>query len=270
MRVRLDSDFFSPPRPRAFGHRGAAGTHPENTMVSFQAAVGAGVAYLELDVHMTRDGMVVVAHDDTLERTCGVAGAIPEMDSREVLAADAGYGFSPDGVAFPFRGNGVRIPALAEVLGAFSGARFIVEVKQTEPSLTAAMLHAIDAAGMRRMVLVASEHQEPLDEIRALAPDIPTNLAYREIGRFMQAMAARDFAYEPPGEAIQIPAEYYSWRLVTPETVAMAHRHAVELHVWTVNEEREMEALLALGVDGVISDFPARLLRVIGRRRPLP
>jgi glycerophosphoryl diester phosphodiesterase len=267
MRPTLDTDFFNPPRPRAFGHRGAAGTHPENTMVSFQAAVSAGVDYLELDVHMTGDGKVVVAHDETLERTCGLPGAIGAMDFAEVIAADAGYTFSPDGVEFPFRGKGVRIPALADVLGAFPRTRFIIEAKQTEPSLTAAMLKVIDVAGMRRMVLVASEHQTPLDEIRALGPDIPTNLGYHEISRFMQAMAARDSAYEPPGEALQIPAEYHSWRLVTPETLAMARRNAIEVHVWTVNEEREMDALLDLGVDGVITDFPARLLRVIDRRR---
>lgn len=238
-------------------------------MASFQAAVSAGLDYLELDIHMTRDGTIVISHDETLERTCGRSATIREMNSGEVFAADAGCTFSPDGHEFPFRGKGIRIPALAEVLGAFSKCRFIVEVKQTEPSLVEAMLKVIDAAGMRRMVLVASEHQQPLDEVRALAPGIPTNLGYHEIGRFMQAMAARDSAYEPPGEALQIPAEYHSWRLVTPDTVATARRHAVEVHVWTVNEEREMEALLALGVDGLISDFPVRLLRVMNRRRPL-
>ncbi len=267
MRRALDSGFFSPPRPRAFGHRGTAGTHPENTMLSFEAAVSLGADYLELDVHMTRDGEVVVAHDETLERTCGRAGLIREMDYCEVAAADAGYAFSPLGSEFPFRGKGARIPRLSEVLSSFPKTRFVIEVKQAGPSLVAALLRVADAAGMRRMVLVASEHQRPLDETRALGPGVPTSLGYHEVAAFLKALAARDGSYAPPGDALQIPPEYGPVKLVTPETVAMAHRHGIEVHVWTVNEESEMRTLLDLGADGIISDFPARLLKVIRERR---
>lgn len=266
MRRTLDSDFFSPPRPRAFGHRGTAGTHPENTMLSFQAAAGLGVDYLELDVHMTRDGKVVVAHDESLERTCGRPGLIRQMDYREVAAADAGYAFSPDGREFPFRGQGVRIPRLSEVLAAFPKIRFVIEVKQTAPSLVAAMLRVVDTAGMRRMALVASEHQDPLDETRALWSEIPTSLSYHEVAAFLKAVAASGDSYAPPGDALQIPPAYGSLKLATPATVAAAHRRGIEVHVWTVNEESEMRALLDLGADGIMSDFPARLLKVIRER----
>jgi glycerophosphoryl diester phosphodiesterase len=265
-REHLSTDFFTPAAPRVFGHRGSAGTHPENTLESFRAAAASGVEYLEFDVHMTRDGEVVVSHDDHLERTCGRAGVIREMTYAELAAADAGSTFRLDGVAFPFRGKGIRVPRLAEVLAAFPKLRMIVEVKQIAPSVVAPMLDVIDRAGMRRMVLVASEHQEPLDEVRRLAPEVPTNFSYLECGRFMNAMGTRDASYLPPGDAVQIPPTYESWRLVTPESVEFAHRLGLEVHVWTVNEPAEMSELLDMGVDGLISDYPARALEVVRRR----
>jgi glycerophosphoryl diester phosphodiesterase len=266
MREHLDTDFFKPPTPRVFGHRGSAGTHPENTLESFRAAAAAGVQYLELDIHMTRDGELVVSHDDHLERTCGRAGVIRDLTYAELAAADAGRMFTLDGATFPFRDKGVRVPRLAEVLAAFPKLRMIIEVKQIAPSVVAPMLDLIDRAGMRRSVLVASEHQEPLDEVRKVAPEIPTNFSYLESGMFIQAMGTRDANYRPPGDAVQIPRSYESWQLVTPESVAFAHRLGLEVHVWTVNDEAEMSELLDICVDGLISDYPNRALDVIRRR----
>jgi len=266
MREHLNTDFFTPALPRVVGHRGSAGTHPENTLESFRAAVASGVQYLEFDIHMTRDGEVVVAHDNHLARICGLERTIPEMMYAELAAADAGRMFSLDCATFPFREKGIRVPRLAAVLEAFPKLRMIVEVKQIAPSVVAAMLEVIDRAGMRRSVLVASEHQEPLDEVRKLAPEIPTNFSYLETGQFIQAMVGRDGSYRPPGDAVQIPHRHESWELVTRESVDFAHRVGVEVHVWTVNEEAEMSELLDMGVDGLISDYPDRALEVVRRR----
>jgi glycerophosphoryl diester phosphodiesterase len=261
---KFDTDFLSPARPRAIAHRGSAGTHPENTMVAFQAAADAGARYFELDVHMTRDGEIVVCHDENLERACGRAGRICELTCAELARADAGATFSPDGRSFPYRGWGIAIPRLADVLAAFPAIRFVIEIKQTAPSLARPLLEVIRRAGMERMVLIASEHHQPIGEVRELAPQIATNFPSREVAGFLQALAAQDEHYAPPGHALQIPVEYESWRLVTPESIAFAHRLGVEVHVWTVNEEPEIRELLAMGVDGIISDYPARLLGVIG------
>ena len=266
MREHLDTDFFTPALPRVFGHRGSAGTHPENTLESFRAAVAAGVQCLEFDIHMTLDGEVVVSHDDHLERNCGRAGVIREMTYAELQKADAGRMFTLDGATFPFREKGIRVPRLSEVLAEFPKLRMIVEVKQIAPSVVAPMLDVIDRAGMRRNVLVASEHQEPLDEVRKLAPEIPTNFSYLESGMFIQAMGTRDADYRPPADAVQIPHRHESWELVTAESVAFAHRLGIEVHVWTVNEEAEMSELLEMGVDGLISDYPHRALDVVRRR----
>jgi glycerophosphoryl diester phosphodiesterase len=231
MRSTLDSDFFSASRPRIFGHRGSAGNHPENTIVSFQAAVDLGVRYLETDIHMTRDGEIVISHDPDLERICGRLGVIKEMDYADVAKFDAGYTFSLDGKEFPFRGKGLRILRLTELLETFPSAFFNIDLKPEDVSPTAAALKAIDAAKMRRHVLLASEFQNRLDEVRTMAPGIPTSFGSVETGAFMQALASGDPAYQPPGDALQIPPEYHGWKLATPESIAMAHRHGVEVHI---------------------------------------
>jgi glycerophosphoryl diester phosphodiesterase len=263
MNRAFDTDFFAPPRPRIFGHRGAAGELPENTIVSFERAVRAGAIYLELDVHMSRDGEIVVSHDERLTRTCGRDALIREMNWTEIQAADAGYMLSFDGGAtFPFRGRCIKVPRLTEVLGTFGDVNYLIEIKQTEPSLVSQLLATVDASGLRRRVLIASEFDTPVSMVRSLAPQIPTNFSYGEVAEFLQAMAGYRAGYEPRGAALQIPREYEGWRLVTPESVEFAHRAGVELHVWTVNEETEMNQLLDCGVDGLISDFPARALAV--------
>lgn len=263
MRSSLDSDFFSAPRPRIFGHRGSAGTHPENTIASFQAAIDLGVRYLETDVHMTRDGEIVVSHDGDLERICGRPGVIKEMEYADLATADAGYNFTLDGKDFPFRGKGLRIPRLAELLATFPNALWNIDLKPQDVGITERALRVIDGAKMHRRVLLASEHQNRLDEVRALAPGIPTNFGYQEIAAFMQALASQDVNYHPTGDALQIPPEYYSWKLATPETIAMAHRHGVEVHIWTVNDESTTVQMLDLGADGIMSDFP-RLVMAVG------
>jgi glycerophosphoryl diester phosphodiesterase len=241
-------------------------------MVAFRAAIEAGAPYFELDVHMTRDGVVVVSHDPHLSRTCGVDAAIRGLTLAELKRADAGWGFTTtttatttaaDDGTFPFRRRGIEVPALSEVFAAFPERRYVIEVKQTEPSLAAALLDLIERAGMRRRVLIASEEQAPIDEVRALAPALPTGFPYHEIAGFMVSLAPGAAPYQPRGDALQIPPEYEAWRLVTMESVAAAHRMGAEVHVWTVNGAAEMRAMLELGVDGIITDYPARLLALL-------
>ncbi len=265
MRSQIISEFFDPPKPRAIAHRGASGDYPENTLPAFIAARDAGAAYIELDVHMTRDGRVVVAHDGDLKRVGGSAGVICEMTMAQLAGVDAGYSFTPAGMAggYPFRGRGIRVPELEEVFAACAEQRFVVEIKQGDPSLIEAMIGVIDRAGMGRRVLVASEHQAPIEEFRAAAPDIPTNFPTSEVAGFLMSLAPGAPPFAPRGEALQIPPEHQGWKMATPETVAAAHRMGVEMHIWTVNEEAAMGALLALGVDGIITDYPGRLLKLI-------
>jgi glycerophosphoryl diester phosphodiesterase len=264
MRSGLRTEFFSPPTPRLIAHRGGAGVMPENTLEAFDAAYRQGIRYFELDVHSSRDGMLVVCHDDDLARTTERSGRICELTYNEIARADAGYNFEREG-EFPFRARGIRVPRLTEVLGLFNDAFFVVEIKQTEPSVVASLNQTFSSTATRQQVLVASEHQSPLDEIRALAPELPTSFSGREVMGFFAAIIGQPGEYRPPADALQIPPSHGSMLLATASSITAAHGLGLEMHNWTVNDETQMRNLLALGTDGIITDFPARLLGIVER-----
>ena len=256
--------FFDGPKPRLFAHRGASGEAPENTLAAFQRAVDAGVEYIELDVHASEDGQIMVIHDATIERTTNGLGAVNNYSLAALQQLDAGYRFSPDGgQSLPFRASDVIIPSLQEVLGSFPQVKFTVEIKQSDPPVEEQVIAVINDCGKAADVIIASEHDAVLARARTLAPDIPTNFGYNEVADFIQRVATNQLeGYQPPGQALQIPPTYQNIPLVTEQTLAAAHQIGVEIHVWTINEPPEMSRLLDLGVDGVMSDFPARLLEV--------
>jgi glycerophosphoryl diester phosphodiesterase len=263
------TNFFTGPKPRLFAHRGASGEAPENTMAAFRRAIDVGVSYAELDVHATRDGQVVVIHDEALERTTNGQGKVQEHTLAELQQLDAGYWFSADGgQQFPFRAAGVRIPTLAEVLRGFPELRFTVEIKQTEPAIEELVIAVVRDCGRAGDVILASEHDRAITRVRDLAPSIATSFAAGEVADFIQRVSTDQFAeYHPAGLALQIPPEFHDVPLVTAETVTAAHALGLEVHVWTINEPQEMERLLDLGVDGIMSDFPGRLREVAQRRQ---
>jgi glycerophosphoryl diester phosphodiesterase len=243
--------------PLVFGHRGASGLAPENTLPSFALALSMGADVLELDVHCTSDGVIVVHHDDTLDRTTDGTGLIREHTFAELQTLDAGCRFTRDGRDFPYRGHGVWIPTLEEVLDAFPDVAINMEIKQGEPPIVDAVLHVLREMEAEERVLLAAEHDPIMAEIRRLAGDIPTSFATAEAIEFFDRFTRKDFAgYAPLGTALQIPARFGETELVTAESVAIAHEHGLEVHVWTINDRDEMDALLALGIDGIMSDLP--------------
>ena len=259
--------FFDGPKPRLFAHRGASGERPENTMAAFERAVELGCECIELDVHAAQDGHVVVIHDETLERTTNGLGPVGEYSLAALQQLDAGYRFSPDDEKTqPFRASDVVIPSLEEVLSGFPQVRFTVEIKQSEPPIEETVLAVLNACDRAGDVVLASKEDAVLTRTRKLAPDVATSFAYQEIADFIQRVTTgRLDDYRPPGQAIQIPPDYKGIPLVTEATISAAHRFDLEMHVWTINEPDEIRRLLDLGVDGVMSDFPARLLAAANR-----
>ena len=261
--------FFRRNKPRLFAHRGASGETPENTLVAFRRAVELGIVYAELDVHASRDGVVVVSHDATLERTTNGRGHMRDCSLAELRSLDAGFHFSPDGgQTFPFRGTEVKIPTLVEVLQSFPTLYLTVEIKQTEPAIEEFVIAAVRSCGREEQVILASEHDAVLARVRGLAPEIATSFAYGEVVDFIQRVATNQLAdYRPPGLALQIPPEFQGVPLVTTQTIAAARAFDCEMHVWTIDDPQEMDNLLNLGVDGLMSNFPDRLLEVVRRRQ---
>lgn len=256
--------FFDGPRPRLFAHRGASGTLPESTLAAFTTALAAGAERLELDVHASADGEVVVFHDDTLDRTTDGAGPVRSLSLAQIRALDAGYGFlAPDG-SHPFRGRGHRVPTFAEVLEAFPEVPLNVEIKADDAALVDAVRGLLERFGAMERVLLAAESGAVMDKIRARIPGVVTGMSLPEVLEFMGSAGLP--GYRPRGRALQVPVSYAGVPIVTGHFLAAARALALEVHVWVIDEEAEMEALLDLGVDGIMTDFPERGARVLGRR----
>ena len=259
--------YLDGPRPRLFAHRGASGDFPENTLDAFRAGLRAGADRLELDVHASADGEVVVIHDDTVERTTNGTGAVRELALAALRRLDAGHRFRAADGTFPYRGRGLGIPTLAELLTACPGVPLNIEVKQAAPPIEGTVLSTLDRFGARARTLLAAEDGVIMARLRAAAPDVLTSFSAPEVADFVfRVRDGRLAGYHPPAVALQVPPAFRDVPIVTPPFVRAAHDLGLEVHVWTINEEAEMERLLALGVDGLMTDFPARAAAVL--RRP--
>jgi glycerophosphoryl diester phosphodiesterase len=265
--------FFSLPKPRVFGHRGAAGLAPENTLPSFALANALGAAYLELDVHATLDGTVVVLHDPTLERTTNGCGPVAERGLAELQQLDAGYRFTTDGAHFPYRGQGVRIPTLEAVLRSFPQACFNIEIKQGDPPIVDRVIDLLEATGTLARTLLAAEQDSIMQMIRRLAGGrVATGMSAVDVAEFIDRCNRQSWeGYQPPGLAMQVPTSFGAIEIVNASTVRAAHRLGLEVHVWTINDAEEINRLLDLGVDGIMSDLPGLVVtasqRLAGRSR---
>ncbi len=253
--------------PRLVGHRGAAGVAPENTLPSFRRALADGVDVFELDVHATRDGEIVVLHDPTLDRTTDGAGPVAALTVAEIARLDAGHRFSADGGrTFPFRGQGVRVPRLSELIAEFPEIPLNIEIKPEGDAIVAAVVAIVRKA--RARIVLAAEHDVIMQAIRATAPELPTSCAAGEVAAFIRALQAGEPPELPAGAvALQIPPSFGEITLITAESVAAAHALGAEVHVWTINEATEARRLLDLGCDAIMTDLPHVIAPVIASRR---
>jgi glycerophosphoryl diester phosphodiesterase len=256
------------PRPLVMAHQGGDGLWPGNTMYAFERAAAMGADVLEMDVHITQDGQLVLMHDETVDRTTDGTGKIEEMTLAELKALDAGYDWSPDdGQTFPFRGQGITAAALDEVFQAFPDMLMNIEIKLVENQpIAEPFCQAIRDQGMQDKVLVASFHSDLMAAFRAACPEVATSATQDEvINFFVRHFLFMAGAYSPPTDAVQVPEYRGPIHILTERFVADAHSRNMEVHPWTINETADMQRVIDLGVDGIITDYPDRLLQVLGR-----
>ena len=257
------------PGPHVHAHQGGDHLWPGNTMVAFEGAHALGVDVLELDVHLSADAEVVVIHDATVDRTSDGNGRVAELTLAELRELDVGYRWRPPGGApdlFPFRGQGITIPTLREVLEAFPDAAVNVELKVDDVRLIAITCDLIRELGRERTVMVASFHQRALREVRRRCPGVATSAGPDEVRTFVLLnMVGLGRLYAPQAEAFQVPRRQAGIEIVNERLVAGLRERNVQLDVWTVNEEVEMRRLLDLGVGGLITDRPDLALGHLGR-----
>ena len=263
----------------AYAHQGGAWESPSSTLHAIQHALDVGATAVELDVHATADGELVVCHDATVDRTTAAQGTIASFTLAQLRAMDFSYWWipgadvTPDRPAaeYPFRGRAPGDPSfgiatLREVLEQFPGVVLNLDIKQTAPVVAPyeePLARLLAEFGRTDDLIVASFLDPATDAFRRFAPDVPTSAGTMVTAEAWQAVQAGEDLPESPAVAFQVPERQGDLVIVDERFVAAAHRAGKAVHVWTVNDPQSMERLLGLGVDGIISDVPTTLCGVL-------
>jgi glycerophosphoryl diester phosphodiesterase len=261
--------FFDVMKPTVIGHRGAAGDCPENTLLSFDTALRQGARILESDIHLSRDGIPVLLHDPRLDRTTDGRGEASVLDWSELRRLDAAYHDRNERGETPLRGAGIRIASLEEAFETFPEARFNLEIKSDDPRAITATLELVARFDRADRTLLAAGENSIMEALRTALRAHPVRPALgASLAEIVQAVgSAVSGTPMPEGVmALQVPPTFMDKPLVTREFVEHAHAHDVAVHVWTVNEITEIEALVDLGADGIITDYPGRMRGWLDRR----
>ena len=253
-------------RPIVLAHRGGSGLAPENTLEAFRTGLACGADGIELDVRLSCDGIAVVFHDETLDRTTDGRGAVASLTADELGVCDAGYRFARDG-RFPWRGRGCRIPRLRDVLSQVMQPA-LIEIKAPSAELTRVVIDDVRRADADARVWIGSFHDAVLDDVRRLAPHIRRGANPAAI--LAAATGQADARSVDPGfSAFQVPESWDGTRIVSPAFVGRAHDLGAPVFVWTVDALPDVERLLDWGVDGILTDRPdvvVPAVRARGRR----
>lgn len=239
------------------GHRGNSAHAPENTIEAFRQAVELGVDALELDVHATADGTVVVIHDPTLARTTDRTERVDALTLDDLRRADAGARFTRDGTTYPYRGRGITVPTLDEVLETFAGTPLLIEIKTARAALPTRLTIERHEAAAR--CIVASFEEAPMLPFRGgpIAVGATRRDTMRHLAPVMMGLPIR----RPRYQAMSIPRVYRGWPVPVGRFARALRGAGVPVHVWTVDDPAEARALWAAGVSGILTNDPVAILR---------
>ena len=258
---------FLSPMPRIVAHRGDSANYPENTLPAFLSGVRMGIDVIETDVHITRDGEIVIWHDPTLERNTDGEGALEIHTLKELKRLDAGYTFTNDGgKTYPFRGKGIQLCTLSEALEACPDERFNIDLKSQEEDIVERYIDVIRKHNAENRVCTASFHLNNLKKLRRLAPDLLTSVSTLEVAPLVLKTKMHMLPAAFDRKIIfQVPVRQYGITIINKRFIDEMHRRDAVVMVWTINEEEEMERLYKLGVDTIMTDDPALLIKTAER-----
>ena len=269
-------------RVLSYAHQGGAHEAPSSTLFAIRHAVAAGATAIELDVHATADDVLVVCHDRTVDRTTPASGAIAAMTWAELQKLDNAHWFVPgeDAVqgraadAYPLRGRApadhdfgiARLDEVFDLLQDHPAVALNLDIKATAPAVRpyeARLAALLRARGVEDRVIVASFIDAATDAFRAQAPEIATSAGTAAVAAFWQAAHSGSRPDPVPYQALQVPWRSGDLLVVDEPFVTAAHQAGLAVHVWTINDEPEMQRLLDLGVDGIITDRPTPLVALL-------
>jgi len=208
----------------------------------------------------------VVMHNESVDATTNGRGRVRQFTLKDLKKLDAGFRWTADGGrTFPFRGKNLTVPTLEEVFEKFSDKRLSIEIKQSEPSLVEPLCKMIEKRRMEERVLVASFSERVIEQFRVRCPKVATSASTQEFLRFQ--LGHNDFGASSKPDCLQVKDKILAVQVITRKLVERAHRLNLPLHAWTVNDLAGMQRMIALNVDGIITDFPGPLLALLGRSR---
>ena len=250
--------------PLVIAHAGSE-LYPTDTMYAFERYAAMGVDILEMDTNMTADGEIVVIHDSTIDRTTDGSGKVSEMTLEEIQQYDAAYNWTQDdGATYPLRGQSITVPSLREVFEAFPGYPMIVEIKQESPSMAGALCDLIKEYGMEKDVMVPSFSDTAMQEFRTACPAVATHASTGEVTRFVILnFLGLSGVLTPQYQAFGVPESEYGIPIVNRWFVWNAHRHNLDVQIWTINDPEEMQRFIDMGVDGIMTDRTDLMLELL-------
>jgi glycerophosphoryl diester phosphodiesterase len=237
--------FFTSAGPLVFAHRGGAALAPENTLAAFENGVALGADGIELDVRASRDGRVVVHHDETLDRTTSLRGPVDARTADELARAG--------------------VPELSQVLHACRDTRVIVEIKLNEPAFGLRVVEELRRARAVERTCVGGFKRAVIHAVRLEEPSLATSAALEEVRLALYRSWLRWPVLHPPYAGYQLPERRGATRVVSPRFVADSHRAGLGVQVWTVNDEADARRLLGWGVDALITDRPDLMVPLVRR-----
>ena len=258
------------PRTLVIAHQGGDGVWPGDTMFAFENAVRIGADVLEMDAHITKDGQIVLMHDEEVDRTTDGAGLIEDKTLDELKQLDAAYDWSiDDDQTYPYRGQGIQVPTLDEVFEKFPQMRYVIEIKLTKNPIAKPLCDLIRQHNMQDKVIIGSFHDEAMRSFRATCPEVATSAASDEVRNYV--LLGKVFLwgfYAPHFQTIQPPwnpDESLGIQIMTERFVRESHAKNIRVEPWTVNDPALMKQYIEWGVDGIITDRPDLLVEALGK-----
>jgi len=237
-------------------------------MYAFENAVEIGADILEMDAHITKEGQIVLMHDETVDGTTDGTGLIEDLTLSELKQLDAAYQWSNDaGKTYPYRGQGIQVPSLEEVFQKFLQMRYVIEIKLTENPIDEPLCDLIRQYQMQDQVMIASFHDEAMQNFRETCPEVATSASRTEVRNFVLLgkiflsgfVAPRYQSIQPPYD----PAESMNIPIMTERFIREAHAKNMKVEPWTVDDPELMRRYIEWGVDGIITDRPDLMIELL-------
>ncbi len=255
--------FIKGNRPLVMAHRGRSAFTPESSLLAFEEAYALNVDVLETDIRITKDNIPVIFHDETLDRTTSGKGRISDFNLDELIEFDLGYWYlNKEKEDYPFRNRGLQILPLYTLFEKFPKVKINLDIKDDFKKASSMIFETIKESGAEHRVLVGSFHNKQILRFREISKhlEIPTSANPKEVRTFVSnfwMFSKKDYC------ALQVPMTRSSIKIVTASSINKAHRNNIAVHPWTINDKEIMLSLLAWKVDGIFTDNPELLIKVL-------